>query len=122
MMKWFLYIFTVYILSLSSCYFDSEEKLYPNIPACDTSNVSYSNDVNPILQNRCYACHGNNNTVSAIEFEGYADWLAVLANRNVLGAIKRVSGVTAMPQGADKLPDCEIHIIEAWINQGKLNN
>lgn len=122
MMKWFLSIFTVYILSLSSCYFDSEEKLYPNIPACDTSNVSYSNDVNPILQNRCYTCHGNNNTVSAIEFEGYTDWLTMLANRNVLGAIKRVSGVTAMPQGADKLPDCEIHIIEAWINQGKLNN
>jgi len=121
-MKSKFFILYFYIISLSSCYYDSEEKLYPNPPACDTIDVSYVNDIDPLLKTRCYNCHGNNNTVSAYEFEGYSDLLLMLASRNLLGAIKRESGVTAMPQGAEKLPDCEINIIEAWINQGKRNN
>lgn len=121
-MKSIIFIFAISILSLSSCYYDSEEKLYPNPPACDTVAVSYQNHVVPILSNRCYVCHGNNNTVSVLEFEGHADLLLVMASRNLLGAIKRQPGLLPMPQGADKLPDCEISIIEAWIIQGKLNN
>lgn len=121
-MKSKVLLLSIMTFSLSSCFYDSEEELYPNPPACDTLNVSYSGDVVPILQNRCYSCHGNGTTVSVIEFEGHSDLLTVIANRNLLGAIKRESGVIAMPQGADKLPDCEILIIEAWIHQGKLNN
>lgn len=117
-----LCVLGLFILSLSSCYYDSEDKLYPITSTCDTLNVSYTNDINPILQNRCYSCHGNNNTVSVYEFEGYTDLVAIIASQNFLGAIKRVSGVIAMPQGGDKLPDCEINTIEAWINQGKKNN
>jgi len=113
---------TIIGLSLESCWYDSEEHLYPNPPACDTLNVSYISDVNPILQNRCYVCHGNNNTISVYEFEGFQDWLNFVEKGKLLGAIKREGGFLAMPQGADKMPDCEINILEAWINQGKKNN
>lgn len=121
-MKILIIISGLFILSLSSCYYDTEENLYPDPPACDTISVSYINDLVSIFINRCYSCHGNNNTVSSIEFEGHTDLLTVLNSKNLLGAIKRIPGVIAMPQGADKLPDCEIYKIEAWIRQGKLNN
>lgn len=107
---------------MTACYNDSEENLYPNPSACDTVNVSYKTDVSPILENRCYNCHANNTTNSIYEFEGHSDLLAIIATRNFLGAIKREAGVLAMPLGGDKIPDCEISIIEAWITQGKLNN
>lgn len=114
--------FAILILSLESCFYDSEEHLYPNPGLCDTLNVSYNLDVNPILQNRCYVCHGNNNTVSVYEFEGYLDLVNFIEKGKFLGAIKREGGFLAMPQGADKMPDCEIGILEAWINQGRKNN
>ncbi|MBK6543891.1 MAG: hypothetical protein IPO78_12355 [Saprospiraceae bacterium] len=117
----FLFLF-VFILSLNSCFYDSEETLYPNPPACDTMEVSYNLDVSPILQSRCYNCHGNNNTVSIYEFEGYTDFLNFIALNRFLGSINHESGFTAMPLGGEKIPNCEIKILEAWINQGTLNN
>ncbi len=110
------------VTALNSCYYDTEENLYPNPPACDTLAMSYTTDIIPIFTTHCYSCHGNNTTVSAIEFEGYADLILVLASKNFLGAIKRSPGAIAMPLGSDKLPDCQIVKIEAWINQGKQNN
>lgn len=114
--------FAMLFFVIESCFYDSEEHLYPNPPACDTLNVSYNLDVNPILMNRCYNCHGNNNTVSVYEFEGYLDLINFIEKGKLLGAVKRQGGFLAMPQGADKIPDCEISILEAWINQGKKNN
>ncbi len=121
-MKTLIAIGTISILVLNACFYDSEEYLYPNPPVCDTLNVSYSLEIAPILQNRCYTCHGNNNTVSVYEFEGYQDLISFIEKGRILGAIKREGGYLIMPQGADKMPDCEISKIEAWINQGKLNN
>ena len=117
-----LFILAIYSISLSSCFYDSEDKLYPNTPACDTLNVSYANGVNPILQSRCFNCHGNSRLGSIYDFEGYADLVAMIGSQNFLGAIKQVPGILPMPQGADKLTDCQINTIQAWINQGKLNN
>ena len=114
--------FAMLFFVIESCFYDSEEHLYPNPPACDTLNVSYNLDVNPILMNPCYNCHGNNNTVSVYEFEGYLDLINFIEKGKLLGAVKRQGGFLAMPQGADKMPDCEISILEAWINQGKKNN
>ncbi len=121
-MKFPIAIYALMAISLNSCYYDTEENLYPNPPTCDTIAVSYSNDIIPIFESKCYSCHGNNTTVSVIEFEGYAYLIAVLASKNFLAAINRSPGAIAMPLGADKLPDCQIYKIEAWIHQGKQNN
>ena len=121
-MKYYLFVLIVIIFGLNSCVYDSEEALYPSPPLCDTITVSYNLEVNPILSNRCYSCHGNNNMVSVHEFEGHADLVKFLEKNLLLGAIKRLPGFLTMPQGGEKLPACEINIIEAWVNQGKLNN
>jgi len=120
MNKVFLF-FAILTASLSSCYYDSEEDLYPSI-ACSTENVSYTKDVQPILINSCLSCHNNMDRQGNITLETHDDVVIYVNNGSLLGSIKHASGYKAMPQNANKLDDCRIAKVEAWITAGALNN
>ena len=112
-----LIIFTI------SCTWESEEMLYPEPEACDTTNVSFSEDVKPILSANCFECHSNVNAPDfafGITLEDYED---VKASLNlIVGAINHKEGFPAMPRGAEKLDTCAINTIEAFANAGAPNN
>jgi hypothetical protein len=114
-------ILVVVVVSLTSCYYDSEEDLYP-AAGCSTENVSYTNDVNPILLNSCLTCHNNSDRQGNITLETHDDVLIYVNNGTLLGSIKHAGGYKAMPQNANKLDDCRISKVEAWITAGALNN
>jgi len=91
---------------------------------CDTSAVSYKNDVVPILQEYCYNCHGTHVAAAGggIILEGVEN-LANYANNNQLsGDISAAPGYTPMPYGKPKLPSCQLNKILAWVNQGINDN
>ena len=46
------------------CSKKSEDKLAPPVP-CDTANVSYQNQIVPILQENCYSCHGSGSSAGS---------------------------------------------------------
>ena len=109
-------------LLLGGCYYDNEEELYPGIGDCDTSNVSYANDVQPVLENSCYHCHDARNHEANINLEGYDQVLIYVNNGRLLGSIRWDSGYSPMPQDAGKLSRCRIAQIEAWIDGGAPDN
>jgi len=120
---------TIIILSitiLSGCYYDNEEKLYPEVSTtCDLTNVTFAANVKPILQASCYSCHSNSNAASSgagIKIQNYADVLILANNGKLMGTVTHASGYQAMPQGGGKLTDCEINQLQKWIDNGKLNN
>lgn len=107
---------------MSGCYYDVEEELYPTLE-CDTQQLSFSNDILPIIQDHCYQCHSQNNNLGAgIVLEGYNNLITFAENGQLLGAIKHQSGFSPMPKNAPQLPMCNIEKIEAWINAGAENN
>jgi len=111
------------ILVATACSWENDETFYPEAENCDTLDVSYSLDILPVLSNNCYSCHSNANAPdfgSGIALEDYAD----LSNFSsfVVAAIKHMEGVPAMPKDADKLDDCTINMIEAWVNDGAPEN
>jgi hypothetical protein len=111
-------------LSISGCYYDSEEALFPALPgSCDTTDVSYAEDIVPILSSRCYMCHSNLSGASLgsnIFLEDHAD---VTGNATaLLGSIKHEASYSPMPKGGGKLSDCSILKTEAWIDQGMPDN
>lgn len=114
-------ILVIVVVSFSSCYYDSEENLYPST-GCSTENISYTNDVKPILLNSCLSCHNNVARQGGITLETHDDVLIYVINGTLLGSIKHDSGFKAMPQNATKLDDCRISKVEAWITAGALNN
>jgi len=111
--------------SFSTCYYDSEEYLYPQVNnACDTTNVTYSLVVKPILENNCYGCHSNTSSSLGgnVRLEDYADVMIRVSNGSLIGTVSHSSGFVPMPQGAPKLEECKITTIQLWIDDGSPNN
>ena len=119
----FFSVFLVFLAVniLTGCYYDNEEDLYPG-NTCVTDNMSYSSDVLPIIQDNCYTCHNQAGNQGGVTLEGYAAFKVYIDNGKLLGAIKHESGFQPMPQNQPKLIQCQIDKIQAWVDQGALNN
>jgi hypothetical protein len=114
------------MITVSRCYYDSEEFLFPQTSnQCDTTHVTFSNSVVPILQNSCLSCHANSVAASFggnIKLENYADVKIQANNHKLLGSVAHENGYSPMPLGTSKLESCKIIIIRIWVNAGALNN
>jgi len=119
----FTILFTCVMVWLISCTKESADKLDGNI-TCDTTNVSYSAGIVPILQNNCYSCHGTGSTGGSggILLEGYTNLLKWAQNGYLVGNVTHAPGYIPMPYDGNKLPDCEVNTIVAWVHQGAINN
>ncbi len=116
------------VLIIAACTKASEDVLSAQnggrTNTCDTTGVIYSTTVVSILQANCYSCHGTttNTGSGGIVLEGYSNLEKWAANGYLIGDITHAPGFVAMPFNGGKLSDCEISQIQAWINQGTLNN
>lgn len=117
------------ICTQSSCTFKNEEDTYGGV--CDTSGVTLSGTVRPILEQNCYACHSvaNANTLGAgIELQNYSSIKDFIdgAGNVFISALRQeeYNGVTAspMPKGMPRISSCEIQQIEKWIAAGAPDN
>jgi hypothetical protein len=119
----FVTIVTI-IIAVSSCFYDSEEALYPSVSStCDTTNVTYSGKVVPILANNCLSCHSNAMAASAggnISLENFADVSAQAAS--ISAAINHTGPLSPMPKNSSKLKACSISTFDIWVRNGKPNN
>ncbi len=124
-MKFTFTLVMIFMLAWS-CYYDNEEFLYPKLSdSCDTSNVTFSSSVMPVLQQYCYTCHSNSNAASFggnIRLEDYADVKISAGNGQLYGTIAHLPGYSPMPKGGSKLDDCDISIIKSWIDSGAPDN
>lgn len=111
-------------LILSSCYYDSEEALFPTLAGtCDTTLVSFTADIVPVLNDNCLLCHSNLAAPSLgnnIKLEDFSDVAA--SSDMVLGSVKHEAGYSPMPKGGGNLGSCQLLKLEAWISQGKNDN
>lgn len=91
--------------------------------------VSFTNDVMPILQSRCFNCHGGRDTKEGLSFASYETLLAGSDN----GAVVIPGDATAsliiqqllegkMPKRGPKLTPEQVQILIDWITAGALNN
>ncbi|MFM1876521.1 MAG: hypothetical protein RL266_2258 [Bacteroidota bacterium] len=109
------------VLMLSSCYYDNEEELYEYYNQqnqCDTSAVSFANDIMPMIQGNCVTgCHVAGGTGLGI-FENYAEVKAKVDNGSMNNRV--VVQRNMPPSGA--LTECQILQMRAWILNGAPNN
>ncbi len=120
MNKFFLISATL-IFQLTSCSKSSEDRLQ-NPVLCDTTDVQYKADVLPVIAANCYRCHGAGIEEGDVNLEGYDNLKAYGENGDLVGVISHSSGYPPMPQDGDKLSDCAIAVITAWVNEGMPNN
>lgn len=110
------------MLILSSCYYDNAEDLYPQPSECDTTNVTFTTDVYPVISNNCIGCHNSAFASGNVNLETYDNIVAAANNGSLMGAIKHESGWSPMPKNGNQLDDCTIKKLDAWINNGTPNN
>lgn len=89
---------------------------------CNTTNVTFSASVKPILQTYCNGCHGGSSPLGNVDYNTYNGVKATVTNGKLLGSIQQLSGFSPMPQNANKLSACNLGIIKAWIDSGAPNN
>jgi hypothetical protein len=114
-------------LSLTGCYYDTEEELYPDSgtpTTCDTTTVRYSVEVKSILDSKCNTCHGGASASAGIRLDTYADTKAYLDAQKVrfVSSVVQDGVASVMPKGGAKLIDCDINKLKAWINAGYPEN
>lgn len=111
----------LFLLYLSSC--SKHNAIELGATSCDTTNVSYSNQVVPILVNNCYQCHQGAGASSGVDFSSYGAFKGWAGSTSyVIGDLTGAPGYTPMPYGMPRLSDCDINTILAWIHQGTSNN
>jgi hypothetical protein len=93
-----------------------------NAGGCDTTNVTYSGFVAPLINTYCKGCHSGPTASGNIVLTSHAGVKTVADNGRLLGAITWAQGYQKMPRNSNKLSDCNIAKIKAWINDGALNN
>jgi hypothetical protein len=117
-------LFCVLVVFLSGCYADNFEDLYP-VPAgsCDTTNVSFAQEVRPILNASCATagCHNQFNA-GGYNFTTIQGVREANINGALVGSIRHASGYSQMPKSNQKLPACEISKIAAWVAAGSPDN
>lgn len=123
-------IYTIFIIciasiTLSACFYDKADVVYPTTAlSCDTTNVTYSNQIVSILNAQCNYCHGAaaNSIGGGIYLNTYAALKPYVNNGSFLNSILQNGKASAMPRNGAKMDNCSILKIQSWINKGALNN
>src|SRR5688500_6295841 len=90
--------------------------------SCAYAAVDYVRDVQPILQKRCYGCHGPAQQMSGLRLDRRAAAMRVIkpgdSSASKLHSAVSGAGKLRMPPSGPPLPANEIAIIDAWIDAG----
>jgi hypothetical protein len=90
---------------------------------CDTTAVSYSLTIRPILNNECLGCHlAAADTNSNVDLSNYEGVRSAVESGQLYGSVTRSLGYAPMPSINDTLSKCQILQIRIWIDDGALNN
>ncbi len=101
----------------------------PAAAAGATGQVSFTNDVLPILESRCLNCHGGQRTSEGLSVKTYDSLMAGSQNGAVVtpgdaanSLFISLSAEGKMPKRGPKLTPAEIQLLTDWVNAGALNN
>jgi len=88
---------------------------------CEIDSFKFNAHILPIIVKNCQGCHGKTNPSGGISLTNYFQIKIQADSGNLLGALKHEVGFSSMPPSG-KMPDCQITVIERWINNGKAND
>lgn len=92
-------------------------------------NVSFKNEIQPILEQRCIKCHGGEFPTEGLTMETYESLISGSQNGQVITPGDSSNSLLfekvesgEMPKRGPDLTAEQIELIQQWINEGALNN
>src|SRR2546426_2577844 len=120
-------IFAVLLTVLAATVFGAQIDV-GKLPPPATAPVEFTKDVQPLLAEKCYGCHGPRRQEAGLRFDVKADALKGSENGPVILPgksaeslmIRAVSqlGELKMPKKGDRLTPEQVGILRAWIDRG----
>ena len=116
-------------LFLNSCYYDSFPQDIDNGGGEVPDDISYANDIMPLWEGQCVACHNGNtppdlrpqNSYNSLLNDGFVEAGKSLESSLYLSLI-HAPGVSPMPTPSSKWPAAKSDLVKGWIDQGAKNN
>jgi len=84
---------------------------------CDSTNVTYANQISSIMTGYCVGCHNNSSAGGNILLTNYNEVKTAIQSKNLLCSVEH-TGCSPMPKGGAKLDACKIAQIKKWQNTG----
>src|SRR5882724_4763352 len=100
------------------------------LPSPAARQVDFAKDIQPILENNCYECHGLKKQKGGLRLdqkgaalEGGESGPLLVAGKSaesllILAVAGAKDGLAQMPKKRDPLPADQIGLLRAWIDQG----
>lgn len=109
-------VFSLITAAFGSCYYDKKAELYSGI--CDTTGMTYTKDIAPLVTNSCSmnGCH-NSNSSTGISLTTYNEVKDCVTNGRFMGSVKQETNYSPMPKGG-KWSSCDVSKLEAWLKAG----
>lgn len=89
---------------------------------CDTTNVTFSGNINPIMQTYCVSCHSGSYPSGGISLSTYAQISNQALNGSLYSSVSNDGTVVPMPYQSASLASCKVDQIRIWIQAGAPNN
>lgn len=89
---------------------------------CDSSDVTYSGSILPIIQFNCIGCHSTADPQGDINLEHFAKVKELVDNGSFYGSILHHPDYVPMPREDITLPECYLRLISIWIDNGAPDN
>lgn len=112
---------TLFTLAIYSCTYDKQNEYYIEIN-CDTLDVTFSGNVEPILESSCLSCHDGPSGNAGVDLSTHSKVKLYAQSGLLMGVIRHEQGYSPMPKNQSKLDHCSIRQLEIWIENGTLNN
>lgn len=89
-----------------------------NDTPCNTTDVSYTTTIAPLISTWCIGCHGTIDPSAGIDLTNRSVVEAQARSGALLGTVTHTTGFAKMPPSGPKLDDCSIAQIKAWVAGG----
>ena len=104
---------------LSGCYYDNVEDLYGTTP-CDASAVTWSADIQPMVQAQCVSCHSGASASAGLDLSTYTQVKASVSA--LTGRMNKPVGDPLLMPPSGKLSSCSLAKMDAWVAAGAPQN
>lgn len=88
---------------------------------CDSVNISFSEHVLPIIEQRCKGCHLGSGSIGGFALTNYEE-ISGISGYALYEVMNHEEGYSAMPPNSPKLDSCKLQVVRVWIEEGALDN
>lgn len=92
------------------------------VSGCDTTNVTYSGTIRPIIASNCLGCHSGGSPQGGLNFSSWAPLNSVATSGALSAVIQHQAPYPAMPPSGPGLSQCNIDKVLIWVQNGAPNN